>query len=177
MTHRYEPRDPVRVLHAELEQLPAPAGQRKPSGIALAAALIGRSPNVLYNKFSEEMGMYAINVQEGVALGHVVADRLGTYGFAEAVAEQFRGVFVPLPDAGEAGQDDILQAHLAVIEQLGELSRELMAARADGVVDEAEFARLKVRGSHGIQAIHHLLQEIETTVRPVDEGGALRAVK
>lgn len=175
MTHKTEPRDPVRVLHDDCTQLPGPAGKRGPSGIARAAEMVGRSPNVLYNKFSEAMEQYEITAREALAIGHAVADETGLLGYVEAVCEQFGGVFVPMPE-GMAGEDDILQAHLLVVERLGELSRVLMAARADGVIDPAEFAHLKAQGMHGVQAIHALLEEIATTVRDLPEA-PVRAVK
>lgn len=153
-------RDPVRVLHDEIEQLPG-----KPAGIARAARLVGRSPGVLYNKFSEADERYALTVAEALSLGHCVAHELGTVGFAEAIAEQFGGVFVPLPE-GVAGVDDVLQAHLDVIERLGELSHELTAARADGLIDVAEFARVKARALRGIAAIHALVSEVESMTLP-----------
>lgn len=175
MTYKCEPRDPVRVLHDDCGYLAAPAGKRGPSGIARAASIVGRSTQVLYNKFSDAMPAYEITAREGIALGHAVAEETGRLGFVEAMCEQFGGVFVPLPE-GMAGEDDILQAHLKVVERLGELSHKLMAARADGVIDRDEFADLKENAMHGVQAIHALVEEIATTVRELPDA-PVRVVK
>lgn len=160
---KIEARDPVRVLHDDLERLP--------NGIKDGARAIGRSPGVLYNKFSEEMPQYAINVREGEALARFVLDRLGSYAYVEATCERFDGVFVPMPP-GEAADDDILSAHLEVVTQLGQLSAELTEVRRDGLITRDEFGALKVRTLRGVRALYSLLREIESQVVEPNEVAA-----
>lgn len=153
-------RDPLRVLHDEIEAH---------EGFKAAAKRIGRSAQVLYNQFSEEMPHYKVGVREALAL----AGALPSMGFIDALCEQFGGVFLGLPDAA-AGEDDVLQAYLDIILQMGDLSREFTEARADGVIEPAEFAALQLRGRRTIAAIGQLLAELETQVR--EPAAALRRV-
>ncbi len=156
-----DPRDPQRVLHDEIEAQPA--------GFKGAAKRIGRSTGVLYNLFSEEMPHYKVGLREAIAL----AAGLPTKGFIEAMCEQFDGLFISLPPAGEAADCDIFTAHLAVMTQIGELCRELTEARNDGLIDPDEFAALKVRGMRAIRTIHVLLQELSSQVV---QPGAVRSI-
>ncbi|WP_150428854.1 phage regulatory CII family protein [Dechloromonas sp. CZR5] len=148
MTHR----DPIDALHAVLLGLPG--------GIAAAAKKIGRSPGTMHNKFSEAITTNEVTAREALAL----ADYAQTTVYAEAVCEHFGGVFIVLP-TGPAGDDDVLQSYLAIIQQMGELSKEFSDARADGLIDPKEFSALKLRGYRTISAIQLMLAEIETTVR------------
>lgn len=146
--------DPIGVLHA--------AVLASKGGIAAAAKAIGRSPGVMYNKFSEANPNYDITAREALAL----ADHLGTTLYAEAVCEHFGGVFLPLPQ-GAPAEDDVLQSYLDIIRQMGELSKEFTEARADGIIEPGEFQALQLRGHRTVQAIMHLLCELEMTVREV----------
>ena len=147
-------RDPVAVLHADL--------LASPLGIKGGAERIGRSAGIMHNKFSEAMPHYEVTVREAIALAHAVAST----GFAEAVCDQFDGVFLPLPQ-GNAADDDVLQAYLDIIKSMGDLSLEFTEARADGIIEPAEFSALKLRGQRSVAAIMHLLAELETMVREV----------
>lgn len=153
-------RDPVAVLHERLEA--------QPGGIRAAAKTIGRSAGVLYNKFADSMPHYEISLREALALAQPLAER-SDFAFAEAVCEQFGGVFVPLPE-GQGGADDVLAAHLEVMTHIGDLCRELTEARQDGLIDEDEFTALKVRGNRAIRALHCLIRELEAQVPPQRSG-------
>lgn len=146
--------DPIGVLHA--------AVLASKGGIAAAAKAIGRSPGVMYNKFSEANPNYDITAREALAL----ADHLGTTLYAEAICEHFGGVFLPLP-AGTPADDDVLQSYLDIISQMGALSKEFTDAREDGVIDPAEFKVLQTRASQTVMAIMHLISELELLVREV----------
>lgn len=158
MAHNESParvkRDPIAVLHADL--------LAAPGGIAGAARLIGRSAGVMHNKFSEAMPNYEVTVREAIALAHAARKT----GFAEAVCDQFDGVFMPLPP-GKPGEDDVLQAYLDIIRQMGDLSREFTEARDDGVISPEEFASMRLRGHRTVASIMHLLNELESMVREV----------
>lgn len=146
--------DPIGVLHA--------AVLASKGGIAGAAKAIGRSPGVMYNKFSEANPNYDITAREALAL----ADHLGTTLYAEAICEHFGGVFLPLP-AGMPADDDVLQSYLDIISQMGALSKEFTDAREDGVIDPAEFKVLQTRASQTVMAIMHLVSDLEQLVREV----------
>lgn len=148
MSHR----DPVDALHGVLLQMDG--------GIAAAAKRIGRSPGILHNKFSDAMPHYEVTAREALAL----ADYAKTTVYAEAVCEHFGGVFLTLP-GGAAGDDDVLQAYLGIIQQMGELSKEFTEARADGVIEPGEFHALKLRSHRTVAAVMHLLAELEGMVR------------
>lgn len=149
-------RDPVVVLHADLLELE--------DGIKGAAKRIGRSVGVLHNKFSEAMPHYDITLREATALAHWVRESSGSTRFAEAVCDEFDGVFLPLPQ-GQAAEDDVLQAYLDIIKSMGDLSQEFTEARADGIIEPAEFSALKLKGHRAVAAIMRLLAELETTVQ------------
>lgn len=149
-------RDPVVVLHDEV--------LATEGGIKGAAKAIGRSQGILNNKFCEAMPHYEITVREGIALAEIVENETGARGFIESMCEQFGGIFLPLPD-GLAGADDVLQAYLEIIQRMGELSQEFTEAKADGIIDPAEFSALELKGYRTVQAIMRLLSELKTTVR------------
>lgn len=148
--------DPVDALHAALLS--------SKQGIAGAARLIGRSAQVLYNKFSDSMPGNELTGREERAL----AERLDSDAYIDAVAAYFGGVFFRIPE-GVAADDDILETYLTIIERMGELSNSLTGARSDGVIDKAEFRNLKEHGYATMAAIQSLLAEIETTVREIPD--------
>lgn len=151
MSHRV---DPVEVLHAAL--------LNSDQSIAAAARAIGRSPQVLYNKFSEAMPGNEVTAREALAL----ADAIGTSLYAEAVAEYFGGVFFQAPSCA-ADDDDLMQDYLAIVNRMGELSRDLTEAREDGIIDPDEFARLQADGYATMAAIRRMLADLETMVREI----------
>ena len=145
-------RDPIDALHAALLGMDG--------GISGAAKAIGRSPGILHNKFSDAMPHYEVTAREALAL----ADYAKTTAYVEAVCEHFGGTFLPLP-SGKAGDDDVLQAYLDIIQQMGELSKEFTEARADGVIEPAEFQALSLRGHRTVVAVMHMLNELNSMVR------------
>ena len=159
MSHR----DPIDALHAVL--------LRMDGDITEAAKRIGRSPGILHNKFSDAMPHYEVTAREALAL----ADYAKTTVYAEAVCEHFGGVFLTLPE-GAAGDDDVLQAYLGIIQQMGELSKEFTEARADGVIEPAEFQVLKLRGHRTVSAVMRLLAELEGMVRELPPASPIRKV-
>lgn len=145
--------DPIAILHAAVEH--------SPLGIKGAARAIGRSPGILYNKFSESMPHYDVTAREAIALCRAIGD----HGYVDAVCAEFGGMFLPLPE-GPAAEDDVLAASLEMIRQMGDLARELTEARADGLIDEHEFSAMELRGQRMIRAVHTLLQELKSQVQP-----------
>jgi hypothetical protein len=159
MSHR----DPIDALHAVLLNLDG--------GISGAAKAIGRSPGILHNKFSDAMPHYEVTAREALAL----AEYAKTTVYVEATCEYFGGTFLPLP-AGRPGDDDVLQAYLDIIQQMGELSKEFTEARADGVIEPAEFQALSLRGHRTVAAVMHMLNELGTMVRELPPTPGLKKV-
>lgn len=153
--------DPVEALHADVL-----ADSR---GISGCARLIGRSPQVLYNKFSDSMPGNELTGREERAL----ADAVKSEAYVQAVCAHFDGVFVRLPDAGLA-DDDLLETYLEIIKRMGELSADLTRARDDGVIEPHEFDRLRTDGHATMAAIQTLLSELATMVRELPAPVPLR---
>lgn len=145
-------RDPVDVLHMAIKA--------HPDGIPGAAKRIGRSAGGLYNKLAQSMPEYDLMFREAMALAHFYS---GT-AFPESVAEQFGGVFFPLP-AAMAGDDDVLQDYLDIVQQMGDLSREFTEARADGIIEPAEFQAMRLRAMRTVSGIMRFLADLEGMVR------------
>lgn len=162
------PRDPVDVLHAASK---AYRDKDFGDGIAAVARRIGRSPGILHNKFSEAMPSYDLMFREAMAIAHLT----DCQAFAEAVCEQFGGTFLPLPP-GMPGDDDVLQDYLAILQQMGEMSREFTEARADGIIEPGEFSALKLRAHRMIAATMHLLKDLEMMVQEVPAPAPLKKV-
>lgn len=78
--------------------------------------------------------------------------------FAEAVAAASGGVFVALPPFGEAGNIDIQQKYVELIEQVGALAREYREATADDEVCTAERRRLERLGHRICQLVTQINQ-------------------
>lgn len=153
--------DPVEVLHGAL--------LASPLGIAGGARSIGRSAQVLYNKFSESMPANELTGREERAL----ADAVGGDAYVQAVCSYFGGVFFRLPEAGSA-DDDVIETYLEIIRHMGELSADLTKARADGVIDPREFEHLRADGFATMAAIQTLLAELATMVREIPAPVPLR---
>lgn len=143
--------DPVEALHGAL--------LASPLGIAGGARSIGRSAQVLYNKFSESMANELTGREE-----RALADAVGGEAYVQAVCAYFGGVFFRLPD-GSTADDDLLETYLAIVQKMGELSADLTQARNDGVIEPHEFERLRADGHATMAAIQTLLAELATMVR------------
>ncbi len=147
-------RDPVRALRDALEATP--------EGIAGHAKVVARSPGVMYNKFSDADERYEVTVREALALSRSADTRV----FAEAVAEQFGGVFVPLPPAAPT-QYDLQEAFGDVQIEVGKVFAAHKLARADGVVTPQEFAEIEGLAHDAVATLLRLVAEIQATVRPL----------
>lgn len=132
------------------------------------ARRIGRSPAVLHNKFSDADDRYAITDAEADAIAYEVAEQMHDLSYIEAKCALFRGVFVLLPEPGEAADDDVFAAFLNGMHSLGDLARELTEARADGVVSSDEFDAIDARARRHIATITGALLTLKTQVRDVD---------
>lgn len=157
--HKSNENDAIQALHLD--------AKRYPGGIAALARIVGRSAGVLHNKFSEAMPTYDITDREADALAAAIREKTGSMAYIEAKCETFGGLFVPLPD-GAAGESDLLQAQLQMMERFGELAREYTDARRDGLITVDEVAAMRVAGHRVITAVHAFLKEVESQVQPED---------
>lgn len=151
MSHRP---DPVEALHADLLV--------SEIGISGAARLIGRSAQVLYNKFSESMPGNELTGREERAL----AEAVNSLRYIQACCACHGGIFVKLPE-GRAADDDLLEDYMAIMARMGELSTDLTKAREDGVIDGSDFDRLRYDGQMGMAAIQTFIEDLSTMVREV----------
>lgn len=160
--------DPIHALHTDAKAYPG--------GIAGMAAKIGRSAGVLYNKFSPMQDAYEITDREADALARAVFEQSGSNAYIEAKCAVHGGVFIPLPEAGAAGDDDVLSAILGSLDSLGKLSRELIEARADGIITRDEFTAIDLRKRRLIGDLQRAISQLETQVVDPAEHG-IKAVR
>lgn len=163
------PLDAVGALHAD--------AKRYPRGMEALAKVIGRSPGVLYNKFSEADDRYAVTDREADALALEVASETGLQGYIEAKCATHGGLFLPVPE-GVAGDDDLLQGQLQMMRRFGELAAEFTEARADGLITPDEFAAVRVAGLRAVREVFRFLADLETRVEEAAPAASvpLRAV-
>lgn len=161
--------DAVTALHND--------AKRYPRGLEALAKLIGRSPGVLYNKFSEADERYAVTDREADAIALEVASVTGLQGYIEAKCGTHGGLFLPIP-AGMAGDDDLLQGQLEMMRRFGELAAEFTEARRDGLITPDEFSAVRVAGLRAVREVFKFLADLETRVEaPTSPLQGLRVAK
>ncbi|MFT4171774.1 MAG: hypothetical protein QM639_04390 [Rhodocyclaceae bacterium] len=160
---QYETRktDAIQALHLDAKAYPG--------GIAALAERIGRSPGVLHNKFSDADDRYSITDAEADALAKAVFEKTGSRAYIEAKCPIHGGIFVALPEKGEAADDDVFAAFLRGMRSLGVLAEELTEARADGVITPDEFAAINLRARKHIATIVEALKTLETQVHDIEQ--------
>ncbi|WP_374557971.1 YmfL family putative regulatory protein [Aquitalea pelogenes] len=115
-----------------------------PGGWAAMAAAIGLSKDGLENRVYERKGQ-RVDVHEALQMQAFSSTTL----FAEAVAAESGGVFIPLPSVDGVDVEEIHTVYMELVDQVGKLAREWREATRDGEVDPKERQRLEaVR--HGI---------------------------
>lgn len=155
-----EKTDAVLALHGDAKAYPG--------GIAALAALIGRSPGVLHNKFADSMPQYEITDREADALAWAIRGKTGGQAYIEAKCSVHGGVFVPLPE-GRAGVEDLMAAQLDMMRRFGELAQEFTEARLDGLITPDEYSALKVAGNRLVRSVLSFVHEIGTQVQAPGE--------
>ncbi|MDQ7989034.1 MAG: phage regulatory CII family protein [Candidatus Dactylopiibacterium sp.] len=159
--------DPIIALHAD--------ALKYPGGLKALATDTGMAPGTLRNKFCESIPGTEVSARQGVALARLIAAATGAHGFADAVCAQLGGVFVLMPAAGEAADDDVLQELLSSMRALGDMAQELMAARADGVIDAMEFSSFAQRARDVQSRISAVMETVRTQVRELPSPKAFAA--
>ncbi|MDC7699566.1 YmfL family putative regulatory protein [Vogesella indigofera] len=108
-----------------------------PGGWAAMAAALGLSKDGLENRVYERKGQ-EITVHQAMQMQAMS----GTSLFAEAVAADSGGVFIPLSQVDGVDDEEIQALYMALVEEVGKLAREWREATRDGEVCKKERARL-----------------------------------
>lgn len=122
-----------------------------PGGWDAMAAALGLSRDALENRIYERKGQ-SILVETAMQMQSFS----NTTAFAEQIAAASGGVFMRLPDAYGAGQEELLAKFNALYAELGELSAKFHAYVQDGEITTTERADL----SKEAQDIHRVVQEL-----------------
>lgn len=164
--------DAIRALNTAATEYPKQANGH--SGIVALAKLIGRAPGILYNKFSEADERYEITDREADALALEIFRATGRTDYIEAKCAQHGGLFVALPEGGEAADDDVLACLLDSMRALGDMARELTEARADGLITPDEFSAFELRAKRLIARVQVSVQAVKSQVH--EAPASLKAV-
>jgi hypothetical protein len=140
------------------------AATEYPGGIAALACLLGRSPGVLYNKFSEADERYQITDREADALALEIRRETGSTAYMDAKCALFGGLFIALPEGGAAADDDVLTSLLDSMRALGDMARELTEARADGLITQDEFSAFELKARRLVGRIQVSVQAVKSQV-------------
>lgn len=108
-------------------------------GHATTAAMMGLTESALENRLYQ-LKNQAISIEQAMLMQRMTERT----DFAEAVAQESGGVFVPLPelDAAALMGEDITESFLTAFADLGEMVQEWRNITADGFVCNEESARL-----------------------------------
>ncbi|POA97173.1 hypothetical protein C2134_18425 [Chromobacterium sinusclupearum] len=109
-----------------------------PGGWPVMAAALGMSKDALENRVYERKGQ-SVSVHEALQMQAFS----GTTLFAEAVAAEACGVFIPLPDVAAVDDEEIQRVYMELVDEVGRLAREWREATRDGEVDKRERQRLE----------------------------------
>jgi len=102
------------------------------------AAAMGLSKDGLENRVYERKGQ-SVDVHEALQM----QDFSRTTLFAEAVAAESGGVFIPLPAVDGVDVEEIHTVYMELVDEVGKLAREWREATRDGEVDQKERQRLE----------------------------------
>lgn len=81
----------------------------------------------------------------------------GTRLYAEYIAARSGGVFVPLPEAAEVDNDELLNRQLELAEEVGALARLLKDSIRDGSISAGERSALHEEASKLFRMAHELV--------------------
>lgn len=108
-----------------------------PGGWPAMAAALGYTKDGLENRVYERKGQ-AIDVHTAMQMQAMSESTL----FAEAIAADSGGVFIPLPTVDAVDDEEIQALYMALVDEVGKLAREWREATRDGEVDAKERKRL-----------------------------------
>lgn len=81
----------------------------------------------------------------------------GTRLYAEYIAARSGGVFVPLPEAAEVDNDELLNRQLELAEEVGALARLMKDSIRDGSINAGERSALYEEASKLFRMAHELV--------------------
>ncbi|MBS0368429.1 MAG: hypothetical protein JSS57_04410 [Proteobacteria bacterium] len=138
-----------------------------PGGWDAMAAALGMTRAALENRIYERKGQ-SVHVETALQMQQFS----GRAAFAEAVAANAGGVFLPLPDAGEVESVELLAMFNTLYAELGDLSAKFRDAVADDEINARERADLMDMGQHIHRTVEQLLSlSFRVYCRPgVDRG-------
>lgn len=99
-----------------------------------------QSRGAMYNKLNPDNDSNHLYLRDAILL----TEKANNNAILEAWCHQRGGVFVKLPDA-VACDEELSDQLMRVSEELGSAMAEIRHAREDGVIDPAEFERIKAR--------------------------------
>lgn len=108
-----------------------------PGGWATMAAALGMSVDGLENRIYERKGQ-----EPSIDLAMQMQKASGLTAFAEAVAAESGGVFVPVDGDDAANSEDLMALYMKLAADVGRLAQEWQAATADGEICKREAAEL-----------------------------------
>lgn len=121
-----------------------------PGGWDAMAAALGMSKAGLENRIYERKGQ-CIHVETAMQMQAFAGARL----FAEAVAQESGGVFVPLPEVALDGKEELFDKQQELLAEIGDLFGRFREFTADGEIDNREGAKLQKLADE----VHRTLQE------------------
>jgi len=124
------------------------------------ARKLGISPVVMANKLNPHQEFHKLSLGEAVAITELTHDN----GILEAWAHTRGCMLVPVPQA-VCCDEDLCDQLLVLNEAMGNALATIKAARADGVIDPAEFEQIKQRVSALVTESLALQQVVGETVR------------
>ena len=125
--------------------------KRFPGGWDAIAPALGMTRDALENRIYERKGQSLL-----VETAMQIQAFSGTKLFAETVAVVSGGVYVELPHVDHIDNDFVQAKFNETYAELGQLFSNFTEAVGDGVIDEAERAKLEVNGEH----LHRKTEEL-----------------
>ena len=135
----------------------ARSGRMSPATIGQLGAGLVRNPmvvSILAGLLWSASGLpLPAPVDEFLAMQGIV----GSTAFAEFVAQQSGGVFVPLPDVADVDNDELLTRQLELAEEVGTIARLMKESIRDGSINAGERSALYDEASKLFRMAHELV--------------------
>lgn len=109
-----------------------------PGGWEAMAAALGMSKDALENRLYERKGQQ-ITVQTAMQMQAFS----GTSFFAEAVAHESGGIFIPIQSFDGIADIELLDGYTAMVEDEGKFATDFRSALKDGTITRKEFELLR----------------------------------
>lgn len=133
---------------------------KRAHNITELARQMGRNPTTLLDKLNPDREDHVLTLAEAMALTHNTGDE----GLLRAWAAERGCALVKLPDS-DLSDEELSDQMLMIQELFGVFAREIREARADGVFDPAEIARIRTAAVQLVRQALSTTAEIESSVR------------